>query len=61
MAGMRVVDEAVELLFELAALLDRQIVEEALRAGEDDHDLLFERQRLNTAPASESPSGACRD
>ncbi len=31
MVGMRVFDEAVQLLFELAALLHRQIVQEALR------------------------------
>ena len=32
--------------FERAALLDRQIVQVALGAGEDDQDLLFDRQRL---------------
>ena len=43
---MRILDEAVQLGFELAALLHREIVEVALGAGEDDQDLLFERQRL---------------
>ena len=46
MPGMRVLDEAVQLRFERAALFDRQIVEEAVGAGEDDQDLLFDRQRL---------------
>src|SRR5687768_11059886 len=43
---VRVVDEPVELVFELAALFHRQIVQIALGSGVDDHHLLFERQRL---------------
>src|SRR5215469_4619120 len=45
-AAMRVVHETVELFLEPAALLYREIVEVALGAGEDDHDLFFNRQRL---------------
>src|SRR5581483_11616359 len=40
-----VVHEPVQLLLELAALVDRQIVQKRLRAGEDDDDLPFERKR----------------
>src|SRR5579872_299936 len=44
--AVRVVDEPVQFLFELPALFHRQIVEERLRSGENDDDLLFESQRL---------------
>src|ERR1700722_6129152 len=40
--AVRIVHVAVHLLFELADLLDRQIVQITLRSGEDDHDLLFD-------------------
>ena len=45
-AGVRVLDEAVQLGFEAADILNREIVEVAVGAGEDDQNLLFDRQRL---------------
>src|SRR5579871_2661231 len=38
--AVRVVDEAVELFFELTHLFNRKIVQVALCTGEDDEDLL---------------------
>src|SRR5262245_46046050 len=38
--------ESIQAFFELAALLDREIVEISLGARVDDHDLLFERERM---------------
>src|SRR5262249_5643433 len=45
-ARVRALHECVQALFELAALLHWNIVQEALRTGVDNHDLLFQRQRM---------------
>src|SRR5437899_4208049 len=44
--AVRVVHKPVQLFFELAALLHRQIIQKTLGAGENDDHLFFERQRL---------------
>src|ERR1019366_6222679 len=44
--AVRVVHEAVQLGFELAADIHREIVQVALGAGPDNHDLFFDGQRL---------------
>src|SRR6185437_8059181 len=44
--GVAVFEEAVEFLLELTATLDWDVIEETLGSGEDDRNLLFERQGL---------------
>ena len=45
-ARSRSIDVLVQALLELAQLIDLHVVEQALRAGVDDQNLLGERQRL---------------